>query len=126
MRERQQYRASDYKCTLIDFGIDRKSRAIKRSSMLRSATLVLATLLALGSFGLSTGAFARDGGYRAGGAGLGVRGDNFGGGLSGNPGDGHDDYGNHASGLRGEFHVYRGRDVWGHWGAYYGPMLPMT
>jgi hypothetical protein len=92
--------------------------------MLRSATLVLAILLALGSFGLSTGAFARDGGYRAGGAGLGARGDNFGGSLSGTPGDGYDDYGNHTSGL-GELRGCRGRDVWGQWGAYYGPMIPM-
>jgi hypothetical protein len=25
--------------------------------------------------------------------------------------------------LRGD-HGYRARDVWGHWGTYYGPMLP--
>jgi hypothetical protein len=35
------------------------------------------------------------------------RGDHFGGGFGGTPGDG-----------------YRGRDVWGHWGTYYGPMVP--
>jgi hypothetical protein len=75
--------------------------------MLRSATFVLAILLALGSFGLPAGAFARDGGYRAGGAGPGVRGDQLGG----------------AGGFRDEFGKYRGRDVWGHWGAYYGPMI---
>jgi hypothetical protein len=79
--------------------------------MLRGATLVLAMLLALGSFGLSASAYAGDGGYRAGGAGAGVRGDNFGGGFAG--------------GLRDESRSYRGRDVWGHWGAYYGPMIPM-
>jgi hypothetical protein len=90
---------------------------------LRSATIVLAILLALGSFGLSASAFARDGGYRAGGAGVVVRGDSFGGGLSGTPDDGYDD-GNHTSGL-GELRGCRGRDVWGHWGAYYGPMIPM-
>jgi hypothetical protein len=28
--------------------------------------------------------------------------------------------------LRGEFRGYHGRDAWGHWGAYYGPMIPMT
>ena len=22
------------------------------------------------------------------------------------------------------YHGYEGHDVWGHWGAYYGPMLP--
>jgi hypothetical protein len=24
----------------------------------------------------------------------------------------------------GKFSGYGGRDVWGHWGAYYGPMIP--
>jgi hypothetical protein len=92
--------------------------------MLRSATLVLAILLALGSFDLSASAFARDGGYRAGGVGVGVRGNSFGvlGGISG---DAYDDYDNRASGLRGEFRGYGSRDVWGHWGAYYGPMIPV-
>jgi hypothetical protein len=120
MREQRQYRASDYECTLIDRG--RCSGILKRSSMLRSATIVLAILLALGSFGLSASAFARDGGY---GAGIGVRGDNFGGGLGGASGDGYGGNGNRASGLRGEFRSSRGRDVWGRWGAYYGPMIPM-
>jgi hypothetical protein len=92
--------------------------------MLRSPALVLAILLALGSFSLSASAYARDGAYRAGGAGV-VRGDNFGGALGGTPGDGYDGYSNPAGGLRGEFRSYRGRDVWGHWGAYYGPMIPM-
>jgi hypothetical protein len=87
--------------------------------MLRSAAIALAILLALGSFAPSASAFARDG------AGPGVRGNNFRGSLDVNPGDGHDDYGNRASGLRGEFRSYRDRDVWGHWGAYYGPMVPM-
>jgi hypothetical protein len=99
-------------------------RAVRRASMLRSATLVLAILIALGSFGLSASAFASDGGYRAVGAGVGVRGDNFGVALGGTPGDGHDDTGNHTSGL-GELRGCRGRDIWGHWGAYYGPMIPM-
>jgi hypothetical protein len=82
--------------------------------MLRSARLVLA-ILVLGSFGLSAGAFARDGGYGAGGAVAESRGNNFG----VTPGDGHDGYG--TSELRG----YGRHDVWGHWGAYYGPMIPM-
>jgi hypothetical protein len=92
--------------------------------MSRSAAIVLAILLALGSFGFSASAFARDGGYRTGGAGVGVRSDNFGGGLGDAPGDGYGNYGNRISGLRGEFREYRSRDVWGHWGAYYGPMIP--
>ena len=32
-------------------------------------------------------------------------------------------YGNPASGLRGELGGYWDRDVWGHWGGYYGPMV---
>jgi hypothetical protein len=41
------------------------------------------------------------------GGGDGFRGDYFGGGFGGTLGDG-----------------YGGRDVWGHWGTYYGPMVP--
>jgi hypothetical protein len=26
--------------------------------------------------------------------------------------------------LGDQFHRYEGRDMWGHWGAYYGPMIP--
>jgi hypothetical protein len=42
-------------------------------------------------------------------------------------GAGHNDwrpcYGNRAGGLRGELCGYEDRDVWGHWGGYYGPMV---
>ena len=41
-------------------------------------------------------------------------------------GDGYGGYGSRASGLRRGFRGYGGRDVWGHWGAYYGPMIPMS
>jgi hypothetical protein len=41
------------------------------------------------------------------GAGDGFRGNHFGGVFGGTPGDRYGD-----------------RDVWGHWGAYYGPMIP--
>jgi hypothetical protein len=92
--------------------------------MLRNAKIVLAVLLVLGSFGLSASAFAR-GGFAAGGGGAGFRGNHFGGGFGGTPDAGHDGYGNRASGLRGGFRADGGRDVWGHWGAYYGPMVPM-
>ena len=88
--------------------------------MLRNAPIVFALLLVLGSSGLSASAFARDGGYGAGRAGVDVRGNSFGGCVRGVCGDGR------ASGLHGEFPGYHGRDVWGHWGAYYGPMIPMT
>jgi hypothetical protein len=84
--------------------------------MLRNAMVVLAIVLFLGSSGLSTSAFARGGG------GDGFRGNHFSGGA---PGDGYGGYGNRAGGLRGGFSGYGGRDVWGHWGAYYGPMIPM-
>jgi hypothetical protein len=80
--------------------------------MLRNAIAVLAIVLVLGGSGLSTSAFARSGGYGRGG-GFGVT-----------ASDGYGGYGNRASGLRGGFRGYAGRDVWGHWGAYYGPMIP--
>jgi hypothetical protein len=85
--------------------------------MSRNAPIVLAILLVLGSSGLSASAFARDGGYDAGRASVSVRGNSFGGCRGGTVG---------YSGLRGEFRGNQGRDVWGHWGAYYGPMIPMT
>jgi len=93
--------------------------------MLRSAIVVLATVLVLGSSGLSTSAFARGGGYGGGGGDDGFRGNHFGGGFGGAPGDGYGGYHNRASGLRGVFRRYGGRHVWGHWGTYYGPMIPM-
>jgi hypothetical protein len=81
--------------------------------MLRNARVVLAIVLVLGSSGLSTSAFA--GGGQGGGRDS-IRGHHFG----GAPGDGYGDHGSRASGLGG----YGGGDVWGHWGAYYGPMIP--
>jgi hypothetical protein len=41
------------------------------------------------------------------------------------PGDGYGGYDDRARahGLRGRFHGDRHGDVWGHWGAYYGPMI---
>jgi hypothetical protein len=90
--------------------------------MSRNVPIILAILFVLGSSGLSAGASARDGGY---GAGAAVRVNDFGGCRGDTPGDGYDGHGNRASALRGEFRGYGGRDVWGHWGAYYGPMIPM-
>ena len=85
--------------------------------MSRNAIVVLAIVLAIGSSGLSTSAFARGGD--------GFRGNHFGGGF-GAVSDRYGGYGNRASGLRGGLRRYGGRDVWGHWGAYYGPMIPMS
>jgi hypothetical protein len=36
-----------------------------------------------------------------------------------------DSYGGRASDSRGGSHAYGRHEVWGHWGAYYGPMIPM-
>lgn len=58
-----------------------------------------------------------------GGGGDGFRGNHFGG-FGVTPSDGYGGYGSRASGLRGGFRGYGGRDVWGHWGAYYGLMIP--
>jgi hypothetical protein len=90
--------------------------------MLRNAIVVFAIVLALGSFELSNTAFARDGGY--GGGGDGFPGNHFGGGFGVTPNDGHGGHYNRARGLRGGLRGYGSRDVWGHWGAYYGPMVP--
>ena len=68
--------------------------------MLRKTVVVLAIAVALVGSALSTSAFARGGQGRIAGG-----------------GDG--DYRGRASALRGGFH----HDVWGHWGAYYGPTV---
>jgi hypothetical protein len=107
----------------IDNGEADAESISKRSSMSRNAIVVLAIVLVLGSFGVSTDAFARGCGY--GGGCDGFRANHFGGRFADTPGDGYGDYGNRASGLRGGFRRYGSRDVWGHWGAYYGPMVPM-
>lgn len=88
--------------------------------MLRNVIVVLAIVFVFGSSGLSTSAFA-GGGYGVGGDGF--RGNHFGGGFDRTPGDGHSGYANRHGGLRGGFRGYVGRDVWGHWGSYYGPMI---
>jgi hypothetical protein len=88
--------------------------------MLRNAIVVLATVLVIGNSGLSTSAFAH------GGEGDGFRANHFGGGVGGTPRGGYGVYGNRASSLHSGFPGYGDRDVWGHWGAYYGPMIPMS
>ena len=92
--------------------------------MLRKAIVVLAIVLALGSSGLSTSAFARSDGHGGGSRGDSFRGNHFGAGFGGIRGDGFGGYGNRTGGLRGGLHGYESRDMWGHWGAYYGPMIP--
>jgi hypothetical protein len=51
-------------------------------------------------------------------------GSRVGGGFGGPSGDGYGGYDDKANGLHGGSRGYEGRDVWGHWGAYYGPMIP--
>ena len=85
--------------------------------MLRNAIAVLAIVLVIGT-GVSASAYAHGG---DGGGGDGLRGDYFGGGTLGN---GYGGYDNRGSRLHARFRGYEGRDMWGHWGAYYGPMIP--
>jgi hypothetical protein len=140
MRKQQQYRTSDYKCTFIDFKrradahlqtTDRQrilNRAgcrehLKEVVMLRKPLVVLAIALVLGTSGLSTSALARGADHGGGGGGDGFRDNHFGDGFGGTHGYRYGGYDNGASRLRGGFRGYEGRDVWGHWGAYYGPMI---
>src|SRR2546430_866424 len=95
-----------------------------RSSMLRKAIVILAIVLVLGSSGLSTSAFARSGGHGGGGRGDSFRGNHFRDGFGGIPGDSLGGYGNGTGGLHSRLRGYGNRDVWGHWGTYYGPMIP--
>ena len=92
--------------------------------MLRKAIVILAIVLVLGSSGLSTSAFARSGGHGGGGRGDSFRGNHFRGGLGGIPGDSFGGYGSGTGGLHNGLRGSGNRDVWGHWGAYYGPMIP--
>jgi hypothetical protein len=99
----------------------------KEIVMLRKTTVFLAITLVLGSSALSSSAFARRGGYSRGSelGGGGFRGNHFAGafGDGRTVGGGYGGYGGRVSGLRGGFHGYRRGDPWGHWGAYYGPMI---
>jgi len=92
--------------------------------MLRKAMLFLAIVIVLGDFGLSTSAFARSSGHGGGGAADRFRGNHFAGAFGGIPGDRFGGYCNRTGGLRSGFRGYGSRDMWGHWGAYYGPMIP--
>ena len=86
--------------------------------MLRK-TMVVIAIVFLGSSGLSTSAFARSGGHGGGGGGDSFRGNH----LRGDFG-GIGVYGNRTGGLHNGLRGYGKRDAWGHWGAYYGPMIP--
>jgi hypothetical protein len=82
--------------------------------------MVLASAALAGSL-LASDAQAHGGYGGDNGGGDGVRGNHL---SDGYGGEGYGDYGNRGSSLRDGFRRYGGRDVWGHWGAYYGPMIP--
>ena len=92
--------------------------------MTRKTMVVLAVALVFGSCVLSTSTFALGGGdSRYEGGSLGSD-DPFAGGFGGRmAGGAYASYGGRASALHGGFHGSGRRDVWGHWGAYYGPMV---
>jgi hypothetical protein len=94
--------------------------------MLPKAMVVIAIVFVLGSSGLSTSAFARSDGHGGGGSGRGdsFRGKYFRGGFGGISGDSFGGNGNRTGGLHGGLRGYENRDVWGHCGTYYGPMIP--
>ena len=92
--------------------------------MLRKATVALAIVLVFGSYGLSTRASARSGGHGGGGTGDSFRGNHFRGAFGGISGGGFGGYGSRTGGSHVGLRGQASRDVWGHWGTYYGPMIP--
>ena len=88
--------------------------------MLRKIIVVIA-IVVLGSSGLSTSTFARSGG---GGGGASFRGNHLRGDFNGIRADSFGVYGNRTGGSHNGLLRHGSRDVWGHWGAYYGPMIP--
>jgi hypothetical protein len=91
--------------------------------MLRKTMVVIAIVL-LGSSGLSTSAFARSGGHGGGGRGDSFCGNHLRGGFGGIRADSFGVYGNRTGGSHNGLLAHGNRDPWGHWGAYYGPMIP--
>jgi hypothetical protein len=80
--------------------------------------VVFAIALVLGNIALSANAFAHGNGLRGGSS----HGDHFARSFAGRRvGSAYD---GRASDLRGGFHANAGDDLWGHWGTYYGPMVP--
>jgi hypothetical protein len=80
--------------------------------MLRKAIIALAAGIPLSSCEIPTSGFAH--GATAYPLAVSPGGDN---------GPGYMNYGRYVSGLRVNARSYRPRDVWGHWGTYYGPMI---
>lgn len=92
--------------------------------MLRKATIVVGIGIALGSCGLSAGASARSGRHDGHGGSDSFRGSRFHAGFAGIHGDSVGRYADDARSVNGQLRGYGSRDVWSHWGSYYGPMIP--
>jgi hypothetical protein len=92
--------------------------------MLRKAIVGLAIVFVLGNFVLCTSALARGGGHGESGRGDSFGGNHLRGGFAGIAGDSFGGHGNRTRGLHRGLRGYENRDVWGHWGTYYGPMIP--
>jgi hypothetical protein len=90
---------------------------------MRGRMVMVFAIAALAGSLLATDVQARGGGEDGGGS-DGFRGNHFSRGFGGTPGDGYGGYGDRGGGLRSGFRGYGGGDVWGQWGAYYGPMIP--
>jgi hypothetical protein len=90
--------------------------------MLRKITVALAIAFVLESATLSTGAFASD--DDLGGRAEGSRGDYVTHSMGrGRTADHDPAYSRRARNWSDRFGAYAPRDVWGHWGTYYGPMV---
>jgi hypothetical protein len=98
---------------------------IPKENVMRGRMMMVLASAALAGSLLATDAQALGGGGHGGDGGGddGFRGNHVSSGF-GAPGDGYGSYDNRGNGLRGGYRGYGGRDVWGHWGAYYGPMVP--
>lgn len=79
--------------------------------MFAKIIIVFAIALVLGNIALSASAFAYGGGLKGGRSHSGHFARSFASRSAG-------------SDLRGGFNAHGGDDLWGHWGAYYGPMVP--
>jgi hypothetical protein len=93
--------------------------------MLNKTMVVLAITLVLAGSALSSSASAGDDGYGGGLGRGGLRGNHFAGALKRDRtiSDGRGSYGDRVGDMRGGLQRDRRGDVWGHWGAYYGPMV---
>ncbi|SDT49887.1 hypothetical protein SAMN05444158_6515 [Bradyrhizobium canariense] len=87
--------------------------------MLRNAAVVLAILLVFGVSGLPASAFTRGSGYGGCSESDGFRENHLSGCFRRTPREAYGGYENRVGGFRS----YGDHDMWGHWGAYYGPMI---